>query len=41
LVAREDGDTEKYRAEVNYRLSFLEFAPIAFISAVTGHGIGK
>jgi len=41
LVAREGGDTEKYRAEVNYRLSFLEFAPIAFISAATGHGIRK
>jgi GTP-binding protein len=41
LVAQEDGDTRKYRDEVNYRLSFLEFAPIVFISAATGHGVRK
>jgi len=41
LVAKNDGDTEKYRDEVNYRLSFLEFAPIAFISAATGQGVHK
>lgn len=41
LVAKNDGDTDKYRDEVNYRLSFLEFAPIAFISAATGHGVHK
>lgn len=41
LVSKDDGDTEKYRDEVNYRLSFLEFAPIVFISAATGHGIRR
>ena len=41
LVAKNDGATEKYRDEVNYRLSFLEFAPIAFISAATGQGVHK
>jgi GTPase len=41
VVSKGDGDTDKYRDEVNYRLSFLEFAPIVFISAATGHGLGK
>jgi GTP-binding protein len=41
LVSKSDGGTEKYRDEVNYRLSFLDFAPIAFISAATGHGVRK
>ena len=38
LVLTSGGDPEKYRAEVRYRLSFLDFAPIALISAATGHG---
>jgi len=37
----DDGDAEKYRGEVKYRLSFLEFAPVAFISAATGFGVRK
>ncbi len=41
ILAQCDTDAEKYRAEVNYRLSFLEFAPIAFISAATGYGVRK
>ena len=41
VVSKNDGDTDKYRNEVNYRLSFLDFAPLAFVSAVTGHGIRK
>ena len=41
LVSKNDGATEKYRDEVNYRLSFLEFAPIAFISAATGYGVRR
>jgi GTP-binding protein len=41
LVARRGGETEKYRDEVKHRLSFLEFAPIMFISAVTGYGLRK
>jgi len=41
LVSNSGGDPEKYRAEVRYRLSFLEFAPIALISAATGYGVRK
>ena len=41
LLAKDGGDTEKYRAEVNYRLSFLEFVPVTFISAATGYGVRK
>jgi GTP-binding protein len=32
-------DTKKYGDEVRYRLAFLDFAPIAFISAATGKGL--
>jgi GTP-binding protein len=41
LVLTSGGDPEKYRAEVRYRLSFLDFAPIALISAATGYGVRK
>ena len=41
LVSKSDGDVEKYRDEVEYRLPFLEFAPVAFISAATGYGVRK
>lgn len=41
LVSNSDGNGEKYRAEVRYRLSFLDFAPIALISAATGYGLRK
>jgi len=41
VVSKSDGDSDKYREEVNYRLSFLDFAPIVFISAATGRGIRK
>jgi GTPase len=41
ILAQTDADAEKYRDEVNYRLAFLEFAPIAFISAATGYGVRK
>ena len=41
LMPQAESDTKKYRDEVNYRLSFLDFAPIAFISAATGHGVRK
>ena len=41
VVSKSDGDSDKYREEVNYRLSFLDFAPIVFISAATGGGIRK
>jgi GTP-binding protein len=41
VVSKSDGDTDKYREEVNYRLSFLEFVPIVFIAAATGYGVRK
>jgi GTP-binding protein len=41
LVTKAGGETAKYREEVNYRLSFLEFVPVAFISAATGYGVRK
>jgi GTPase len=41
LVSKADGDDEKYRDEVKYRLPFLEFAPIVFMSASTGYGVRK
>lgn len=41
ILAQSDADAKKYRDEVNYRLAFLEFAPITFISAATGYGVRK
>ncbi|HEY7221783.1 MAG TPA: ribosome biogenesis GTPase Der [Candidatus Binatia bacterium] len=41
VVSNASGADEKYREEINYRLSFLEFVPIAFISAATGYGVRK
>jgi GTP-binding protein len=41
LVGKTSADAEAYRAEVYYKLSFLDFAPVAFISAVTGYGVRK
>jgi GTP-binding protein len=41
LLARSGGDTDKYRDEVKYRLSFLDFVPVTFISAATGYGVRK
>jgi GTPase len=41
LVARTEADVEAYRAEVYYKLSFLDFAPVAFISAASGYGVRK
>ncbi|HVO93411.1 MAG TPA: ribosome biogenesis GTPase Der [Terriglobales bacterium] len=41
LLAKNGSDMEKYREEVNYRLSFLEFVPVTFISAATGYGVRK
>ena len=41
VVSNAGGAVEKYREEVYYRLSFLEFVPIVFISAVTGYGVRK
>jgi GTP-binding protein len=41
LVAQTGADVDGYRDEVYYRLSFLDYAPVCFISAATGHGVRK
>ena len=41
LVSKGGAGADQYREEINYHLSFLEFVPIAFISAATGFGIRK
>ena len=41
MVRETGGDIDKYRDEINYRLAFLEYVPIAFISAATGFGVRK
>jgi len=41
LVSKDSPSVDRYRDEINYRLSFLEFIPIAFISAATGFGVRK
>ncbi len=39
LVPQEQKDARSYRAQVYQKLSFVDFAPIVFISALTGHGV--
>jgi GTP-binding protein len=41
LAVQTGADADSYRDEVYYRLSFLDHAPVCFISAVTGHGVRK
>ncbi|HLN86584.1 MAG TPA: ribosome biogenesis GTPase Der, partial [Candidatus Limnocylindrales bacterium] len=41
LMSKDSSDVGKYREEVSYRLSFLDFAPITFIAAATGFGVRK
>ncbi len=41
LMSKDSSDVRKYREEVSYRLSFLDFAPITFIAAATGYGVRK
>ena len=41
LMSKDSSDLGKYREEVSYRLSFLDFAPITFIAAATGFGVRK
>ncbi len=41
LMSKDSSDVGKYREEVSYRLSFLDFAPITFIAAATGYGVRK
>jgi GTPase len=40
-AAPEKKDPRAYREEVYYRLAFVDFAPVRFISAATGQGVGK
>jgi GTPase len=41
LVSKNGASADQYLEEINFRLSFLEFVPIAFISAATGFGVRK
>jgi GTPase len=41
IVSERGADVKAYREEVYHRLSFLDFVPVAFISAATGHGVRK
>jgi GTPase len=41
VAAKAGVDAAAYRAEVYYRLPFLDYAPVCFISAMTGHGLRK
>ena len=41
LVSKDDADAKAYRDEVYYHLTFLDYAPVCFISATTGHGVRK
>ncbi len=41
VVANGGADTDAYRGEVYYRLPFLAYVPVAFISAATGFGVRK
>ena len=41
MVGKAGAEADAYRDEVYYRLSFLDYAPVCFISAATGHGVRK
>ena len=41
LMSKDRKDIALYRKEVDYRLSFLDFAPLTFIAAATGFGLRK
>lgn len=41
LVSKNGADVEEYRKEVYHQLSFLDFVPVTFISAATGHGVRR
>jgi GTP-binding protein len=41
VLSQQGAHVEDYRKEVHYRLSFLDFVPVAFISAATGYGVGR
>jgi GTP-binding protein len=41
LVAQDQRETKTYSEEVYHKLSFLDFAPLVFISALGGYGIQR
>ncbi len=41
VVSKNGADVESYREEVYHQLSFLDFVPVAFISASTGYGVRR
>jgi len=41
VVSKNGADVESYREEVYHQLSFLDFVPVTFISASTGHGVRR
>ena len=41
VVSKNGVDVESYREEVYHQLSFLDFVPVAFISASTGYGVRR
>ena len=41
VVSKNGADVESYREEVYHQLSFLDFVPVAFISAATGYGVRR
>jgi GTPase len=41
VVSKNGADVDSYREEVYHQLSFLDFVPVAFISASTGYGVRR
>jgi len=41
IVEKDDKTVDKYKAEIRNELSFMEYAPILFISALTGQRVNK
>ena len=41
VASKNGADVESYRKEVYHQLSFLDFVPVIFISAVTGYGVRR
>jgi len=41
IVEKDDKTIEKYKADINNELSFMDYAPMLFISALTGQRVNK
>jgi len=41
IVEKDDKTVDKYKAEIRNELSFMEYAPILFVSALTGQRVNK